>query len=484
MSAAWMVYGVAVGSLAVGVAALLYALRHDSGRSVRWIWAGAMAITVALTAVAPLRTEAPAPSMVQAVAGSVVVATPEHGTPSLGVRLREAFDGITHVAAWPLRAAVSSAAQLPPVAQRAATIVTVLAAVLGLLTLLVVYARVMKLRATWKRVALLGVTVRVAPAAGPAVVGVAPAEIVIPDWLLQRTIAEQQLVLEHEQSHVRAGDPLLLLSACVAVACMPWNPALWYMLARLRLAVEVDCDRRVLRAGAPTRSYAQLLIELSQHRSLLSPAMPAFSHTASHLERRLLAMTARPSRTSAFARLGTLLLASVALLAACESKLPTSAEIDDMTAAGATARAGSYVKLDTARVAYVVNGKQVTKLEAEKIDAGRIASIDVKGAQDSGKSEVRIRTIETAVSGDTVMLRRRTDTTVISAGTVKLRASTSGEPFNGLLLVDGVIKDGIDLKSLNPDRIASIEVIKGAAAASKYSDPRAANGVIAVTLKK
>ena len=40
-----------------------------------------------------------------------------------------------------------------------------------------------------------------------------------------------------------------------------------------------------------------------------------------------------------------------------------------------------------------------------------------------------------------------------------------------------------DLQSLNPDMIKSIEVVKGSAATTRYTDPRAANGVIVVTMK-
>jgi Ca-activated chloride channel family protein len=56
--------------------------------------------------------------------------------------------------------------------------------------------------------------------------------------------------------------------------------------------------------------------------------------------------------------------------------------------------------------------------------------------------------------------------------------------FAGLLIIDGTVVDASQLKTLSPDRIESMEVIKGTAATSRYSDPRAASGVIVVTTKR
>ncbi|MGZ6640165.1 MAG: M56 family metallopeptidase, partial [Solirubrobacteraceae bacterium] len=77
--------------------------------------------------------------------------------------------------------------------------------------------------------------------------------------------AVQRLVIAHEAEHVAARDTLVLGIACVVVAAMPWNPVVWYMLSRLRLAVELDCDARVLRAGAAPLSYGALLIDVAEN---------------------------------------------------------------------------------------------------------------------------------------------------------------------------------------------------------------------------
>src|SRR6478672_13011011 len=130
----------------------------------------------------------------------------------------------------------------------------------ALATLIFVHLRLRRARRGWPSAVLHGRRVRVAPTEGPAVVGVVRPEIVVPRWLLARDAEEQRLVLAHEEEHVRARDHLLLGAACVAVALMPWHPAAWWALTRLRLAIELDCDARVLRHGVQARSYGEMLI--------------------------------------------------------------------------------------------------------------------------------------------------------------------------------------------------------------------------------
>ncbi len=516
MIATWMLYSMLVGALMAGVASVLFKLRRNDGIALRWIWAGAMLTTIALSVSAPWREQSNSvlPSGMKTTVVAVASTVPQ--APTFIDRARTAFGDVTAASAAPFGVVLDAASRLPSDVHYVALLASLVSASLGLVALLVMYRRVLRMRGTWPLDSLLGAHVRVAPETGPAVIGLAPAEIVVPRWLLDRSAAEQRMVLEHEQSHVQARDPLVLLSACVAVACMPWNPALWYMLSRLRLAVELDCDRRVLRAGAPTRSYAHLLIELSQHPSLLTAAIPAFSHTASHLERRLLAMTARTSRSSVAVRLGGALLVGVALLAACESKLPTSAEIDGMTAASATKRVAEVTGIDTSKVSYMIDDRRVTKEEAEKLAAANIASIDVQGGKSSlNGSVVRIRTGQNVpmtndslarveVSADGAMIRKIGPDSAaggkLAAGNFRVLSRTPGSdsaqriaiasskvrtPFNGLLVIDGVFaKAGTDLDAISPDKIERIEVVKGPTARILYDDPRAANGVIVITTKK
>jgi hypothetical protein len=137
------------------------------------------------------------------------------------------------------------------------------------------------------------------------------------------------LVLEHEREHLRAGDPRLLAAGLLCAVLMPWNPAVWWQLRRLRLAVEVDCDARVLRRrGADVRAYGSVLLEVGRRAGRTRLPAAAFSEPASSLERRIRIMTAprvrRPLvRAAGFGALATLLAA-----AACEAPMPLQPTVD------------------------------------------------------------------------------------------------------------------------------------------------------------
>ena len=81
--------------------------------------------------------------------------------------------------------------------------------------------------------------------------------------------------------------------ASLALIVMPWNPALWWQMLRLRVAVELDCDARVLR-DADARSYGDLLLEVARpRRRLMLLGATAFAERASQLERRIRAIGMR-----------------------------------------------------------------------------------------------------------------------------------------------------------------------------------------------
>jgi len=355
------------------------------------------------------------------------------------------------------------------------------------------YFRVRRRVQHWPTRNVAGVDARIAPTAGPAVVGLAPSEIVLPAWLLNRPVAEQRLVLAHETEHVRAGDPWLLMIASAAVAVMPWHPALWFAFGRLRLAIELDCDRRVLDRGIARSDYGSLLIDLSALRRTLPSAMPAFSCNGSYLERRLVAMTTGRTRFALARRIGGGLFAAAMIVTACSKELPTAAEVEKMDVALAEKRAAALTLLDTGATRYLVDGRLVSKEVATSIGAEDIASVEVAKRSGKAPNEVRIsrrnsRTTEaglpdkTPVSTSGVRMMK-----VDSAGRTGFVASGDGatvRTFDGLLIIDDKIVSSTAIDRIDPAQIESIEVIKGSAATSKYSDPKAAKGVIKVITKK
>lgn len=309
--------------------------------------------------------------------------------------------------------------------------------------------------------------------------------------MLRRSPEEQRLALAHECEHLHARDPLLLAAAWIAAALIPWNPAVWWMLARLRLAVELDCDARVLRRGAAPRSYGALLIELAAGRSGLRAGALAFAEPPSHLERRLLAMTSHPSRFPLLRGSALAVVAALALLAACDAPLPTSEEIDRMDAASAEQVARKVGLLTDSAVSYWIDGVRANAEQVRALSPDVIAAIEATRARRAARdAEIRITTRQVAAarggkpSAQLMRVGVTGTPTLTERGQVEAIATAAGRtPFAGLLLIDGKRAGDDARRVLSPNQISSIEVIKGAEAVKRYADPRAANGVISVTTR-
>lgn len=464
-------------------------------RPTRWAWVAGLALLLGLGVSAPIRAtgDVGAITMLQPTATapratrSETVAGPLH-------TLRTAWRTLASTIDRQAQSLWTDWQQAMPDDVERWMLLTWAAASAGVLTLFAsVHWRYRRRRRHWPLGTVLGNTVRIASDTGPAVIGVTHAEIVVPRWLLGRDAAEQRLVLAHETEHLRQRDPLLLALAQLVVVLVPWHPAVWWMAARLRLAVELDCDRRVLQRGASARDYGTLLIELTDHRAGFGAALPAFSCSPSNLERRLVAMTSKPTRHPLVRTVAAGALASLALLAACEANLPTADEMDRMTASSATAAAGRVALVDTMAVTYYVNGVVTAKDAANAIPSDSITSVNVIKTT-TGGSQVRIATRQ---PGDAPVGTRRTidvDTVVrrgygqigvvATTDSAAIRVTIPSKTFNGLLIVDGVARESNAMSALAPDQIVSVDVIKGASATQQYSDPRAANGVIRITTKK
>jgi beta-lactamase regulating signal transducer with metallopeptidase domain len=139
----------------------------------------------------------------------------------------------------------------------------------------------------WPAVRTNGIDVLIADDAGPAVFGYLRPRIVIPKWMLSQSKSVRTIVLQHEQSHIDARDPLLLLLGLVLTFLAPWNVALWWQLRRLRFAIEVDCDARVLGRGIAPVEYGEALLSINQ-RVVPAPLLAmAVTGPTSQLERRI-----------------------------------------------------------------------------------------------------------------------------------------------------------------------------------------------------
>jgi hypothetical protein len=154
---------------------------------------------------------------------------------------------------------------------------------------------------TWRKTCIESRDVTVAPDIGPAAFGWRRPRVIFPSWLMSAPPTVQRMALAHETQHLAARDPQVLAALSVLAALLPWNPALFWMLRRLRFAMEVDCDARVLRGGAEARDYGMALLYVSERQIGASAAAIALIERTSQLERRIDIMFSSPRKLSALA---------------------------------------------------------------------------------------------------------------------------------------------------------------------------------------
>jgi beta-lactamase regulating signal transducer with metallopeptidase domain len=154
-----------------------------------------------------------------------------------------------------------------------------------------------------------GVNVVLTESVGPATVGLWRSRVVLPRWVLALPNAERRYVVRHEEEHRTARDTWLLGAMAVVVSLAPWNLPLWYQLNRLRLAVELDCDNRVVSALGDPGAYSELLFKVAEAASRGPRLQPAFLGASGSLEKRLVALLT-PSRTRWIQRFGSVVLAA------------------------------------------------------------------------------------------------------------------------------------------------------------------------------
>ena len=174
---------------------------------------------------------------------------------------------------------------------------------------------------------------------GPAVIGLLRPRVVLPRWLGATSESTQRLVLEHERQHVAAGDPLLLASALLLVALLPWNLPLLWQLRRLRMALELDCDARVLAAGVDPVEYGEALLLVNQRNCSAPAGAIALIERPSQLERRITIMTAAARRFRKLIAALAVVFAAACLFAATSINSPALAMDAPLkpTPSGATA---------------------------------------------------------------------------------------------------------------------------------------------------
>ena len=498
----WMLHGLAVGALFAGSAWLLEHAMRLNARPARWVWILALLATGALVASAPHRNSSGDVTLGATSAGIPTPSVMSNGSAQASM-WSDLLTSVRRIAAVPLGSAGDLLRSRAPRGFGTPLVFGwAIASTLLLLAFAATLLRTALLQRRWRSRTIEGVPVRVAPSAGPMVVGIVRPSIVVPEWLLLAPAHEQRMALAHELEHIRTRDPLLLVAGCLLVALLPWNPAVWWMAARLRLAVEMDCDARVLRRVGDRAAYGAVLLEVAGRRTGEPLGALALLESPAQLERRLIAMTSRTARFGTLRGLALAALAAPLVLAACETPLPSTPEIEGMDVAAAesgAARVGLMALSDNPNTVYLIDGREVNAADAHALDATRIAAIEVERLVSPGETQthplVQIWTpegLDARGRSDApeekrlqVVVPDGPDRHIRIGGTdgVVNAKRFSAKKFEGLLLIDGQEMDPLRLQDVDPKTIESVEVLKGHAATRLYSNPAAAKGVIRITTK-
>ncbi len=366
MIALWIAYTVMISALLSGAALGLERALRLYGRPARWVWAGVIAGGLATPLVIFLLAVLPT-----GLGSRAVVPDP----PSVGAILLD-----------PLVMAFTPPASL---LERINTPLMGLWVAMSLVFLLLVTGGAVRLarqRKSWTRRPVGGDRVLISENFGPAVVGLRRPEIVLPEWALGMAPDDLNLVMRHEREHRKAGDTQLMTAGLLSVLLMPWNLALWWQLRRLRAAVEVDCDARVLRSGVSGPEYGSLLLRMGERIGGMGLAVAALTEPKSLLEGRIRMITEEKPRGRLARAAVALGLAVTVLAVACETPTPTAVQ-EGLDAAGQMAAivedGPNEVRLltpdtpDEDRPLIIVDGEVAEHFEFNSLNTDEIESIEV-----------------------------------------------------------------------------------------------------------
>lgn len=266
---AWIAYMFLL-TAALAVTALgLEQLSRRSGWATRWVWAGAIMASLVIPATLLITPREAGPQAV--IEGHASIALPSEV--SAAQVMNEARSSASPTSTKALDSALIYAW---------ATLSALMIAVIALSWL-----RLTRAAANCTTTRVAGVTVLISDDLGPAVIGFFPGRIVLPRWMLKAEASVQRMTVLHESQHLFARDPQLLLAALGCVALMPWNLPLWWMLQRLRAAVEIDCDARVLSSGEDLAVYGRALLDVADSHVRTPLLAPALIERTTQLERRI-----------------------------------------------------------------------------------------------------------------------------------------------------------------------------------------------------
>lgn len=185
-----------------------------------------------------------------------------------------------------------------------------------------------------------GRRIRILECAGipaPMVFGILHPAVYLPMGFAEKVdVRERELILRHEEAHIKRGDHLLKILSWAVLGLHWWNPLVWICMVLFQKDMEMACDESVMAhtASDVRVEYAGALLHFSIQRSgLVFPAAFGESNT----EKRVRNVLRYHKRPAAFT---VLALCAAGALAVCLATNPHAVEGDPGSGDDLTANTG------------------------------------------------------------------------------------------------------------------------------------------------
>lgn len=323
------------------------------------------------------------------------------------------------------------------------------------------------------------------------------------------------MIVSHELVHVRERHTLDILLTELLFLMQWFNPFAWLVRDAVRSNLEYLTDDQITKQYN-AEAYQLAMVGLA-HKKGVAPFLTALN--GSKLKTRIIMMKKKnENRYVLLKQLLVLPLLAVLTMSLSNKEVKTeilSAEnTDALYAENSVALPDSVVeekvivieqhKQDKDEVPeagvsslqikasgemqplFIIDGKEVSAADAEKLDANRVDNISVLKDEtavasygEKGKNGViLIETKKEPAEKITVVGYGATKNEAKAIETVSENAVSDAKP---LYVVDG--KPVAEIESLNPEQIESVSVLKGAEATNLYGTEGGKNGVVLVTTK-
>lgn len=307
--------------------------------------------------------------------------------------------------------------------------------------------------------------------------------ILVPLGMLAHMPAEQlEAIIIHELMHIRNADYLTNLFLSLVGILLFFNPVVWWLSRIARREMEHRCDDMALSLTGKPKAYASALISLEEVHNNKTPALTmSMAAKTSHLTTRINRLFNQPKHktmtyTKSIVTMTVLLVAALLFAFTLPASLEKSEkEISEQISVHKNASLW-VPEADTIPL-HIVDGKEVTKEEFDKLESDNIQSMFIlkdkaafeKYGERGKYGVVLVKTKDKTKDKDKIKTPK---------DSFKIRSKDGLEP---LIFIDGIKSE--DYSHVDTDSIVSVSVIKDEQALKQYGE-EGINGVILILTKE